>query len=311
MSQQLTLPALEHKSAKNPAVYYLDGLGSDASAATMKSCLNTIARHFGRVDLFECNWAMLRRHHCQHFMLSLKNKKRAPATINLYLAALKGVAKEAWSLDLMNHANYLKISTIKSVSFVRLPTGRGLTLHQCKKLLSVCDDGSLRGIRDKAMISVMCGCGLRRAEVVKLQLHNWNPKDLSFMFVGKGNKQRKVYLPPDLLEPILTWIDVRGKGPGAFFARVLNLTKEVDPKLRNMLPSSVYRILQKRAKMAKLDHLSPHDLRRTFATRMLEAGIDVFVLQQAMGHSNLNTTAKYDQRGEKGKLKASKSLRFS
>lgn len=81
-------------------------------------------------------------------------------------------------------------------------------------------------------------------------------------------------------------------------------------KNRDMQPSSVYRIVQRLAEKANIPDITPHDLRRTFASRMLEAGVDLFVLKQSMGHASLSTTARYDRRGEKAKAKAAKALHF-
>ena len=161
------------------------------------------------------------------------------------------------------------------------------------------------------MLAVMMGCGLRRAEITGLNVTDWNEKDRTFTFVGKGNKQRKVFLPPTMLDPFKRWMNIRGFDEGAIFPAIYKGNGEHEFfKIRNMLPSSINRIVQRRAKQAKIPDISPHDLRRTFATRMLEAGIDLFVLQQSMGHANLATTTRYDRRGDKAKEKAAKALRF-
>ena len=77
---------------------------------------------------------------------------------------------------------------------------------------------------------------------------------------------------------------------------------------REMQPSSIYRILQKRAELALIGKVRPHDLRRTFATRMLEQGCDLFILQRAMGHTSVATTARYDFRAESSREKVCKNL---
>lgn len=157
----------------------------------------------------------------------------------------------------------------------------------------------------------MMGCGLRRAEVVGLNIEHWCPKDNTFVFIGKGNKQRKVYLPISLNDIFLRWLDVRGMESGAIFPSIIGHGEyEAIKHQNNMIASSVYRIVQRRAEKARVPSITPHDLRRTFATRMLDAGIDLFVLQQAMGHSNLAITARYDRRGDKAKAKAAKALLF-
>ena len=85
-----------------------------------------------------------------------------------------------------------------------------MTTRQCRKLLNVCEDGSLRGIRYRAILAVMMGCGLRRAEITGLNVTDWNEKEKTFTFVGKGNKQRKVFLPPTMLDPFKRWMNIRG-----------------------------------------------------------------------------------------------------
>lgn len=298
-------------NSKNPALIYLDNLGSRGSAVTMQNCLNHVASMLGRESIFDTDWGAMRRHHIQFIVQKLKDKKIAPATVNLYFYSMKGVAKEAWSCDVMPQSAYLKISVLKGLTYARLPVGRSLTNVQCRKLLDSCDDGTLRGARDKALLAVMMGCGLRRGEIVGLNINHWNPKDNTFAFVGKGNKQRKVYLPPALSEVFQNWLDVRGMEPGAIFPSISGHREyECLKHHENMIASSIYRIVQKRANNARIPAITPHDLRRTFATKMLDAGIDLFVLQQAMGHSNLAITARYDRRGDKAKARAAKTLRF-
>ena len=307
-TKSLTLPA--YSSGKNPATIYLDSLNSPRSAITMKNCLDHVARLLGQPSVLDCDWGALRRQHIQFVMNKLKAKGISPATINLYFYALKGVAREAFSHDIMPQLAYLKISIMKGITYQRLPVGRSLTAYQCKKLLNSCDDNTLRGKRDKALLALMMGCGLRRAEVVGLHMEHWNSKDSTFTFIGKGNKQRKVYLPPDL-EPILdNWFTARGNEEGTIFPAIYKGSGAPVMKNRDMQPSSVYRIVQRLAEKANIPDITPHDLRRTFASRMLEAGVDLFVLKQSMGHASLSTTARYDRRGEKAKAKAAKALHF-
>ena len=297
-------------SGKNPATIYLDSLGSPRSAITMKNCLDNVAKMLGREDVLDCDWGSLRRQHIQYVMNKLKNKNIAPSTINLYLYAMKGVAREAFNNDVMPQLAYLKISIMKGMAYQRLPVGRSLTAYQCRKLLKICDDETLRGKRDKALLALMMGCGLRRAEVVGLKMEHWNAKESTFTFIGKGNKQRKVYLPPDL-EPILqSWFLARGKTEGTLFPAIYQGSGDPVFGSKNMLPSTVYRIVKRRATQAKIPKITPHDLRRTFASKMLEAGVDLFVLQQSMGHASLAITARYDRRGDKAKAKAAKALHF-
>ena len=79
---------------------------------------------------------------------------------------------------------------------------------------------------------------------------------------------------------------------------------------KHMRPESIYRLVRKRSEGAGINTVTPHDFRRTYATRTLEAGVDVFVLQGAMGHASPATTARYDRRDAKALAKAARALKF-
>lgn len=309
LSNVESLPNIK-RGQKTPADAYLEGLGSSRSVVTISNCLTHIARILGNENYDGVDWSKLRRAHWQKVLQNLSERNCSAATKNLYLVAFKGVAREAWSRDLIPQSAYLKINSLKGVKFQRLPKGRSLDLKECRRLLEGCFDGTVKGHRDRALFAVMLGCGLRRAEVVGLQMNNWNAIERSFSFVGKGNKERKVFLPKDLDDLIVKWLCIRGLAEGSFFPPMRPGTKDGFDLNRQMIPTSIYRILKERAKFADLGKIRPHDLRRTFATRMLDAGCDIFILQKAMGHASVATTARYDYRGEASRKKICQALKF-
>lgn len=311
MSFENLIPlSLSNKPQKNAAEMYLNSLASKSSSVTMANCLNNISKILGHDGYDRLDWSKIRRSNWLQINKALMERNCSAATINLYLTAFKSVAREAWTLDLLPQSAFLKIRAIKSIHYERLPKGRSLNLTECKALLDFCIDGSVHGLRDRAIFALMLGCGLRRGEVVKLDIADWNSRELSFSFIGKGNKERKVYLPSDLEEIFLEWLFKRGLESGPLFPRMNPGGKDDKMIFKNMLPTSIYKILKKRTDNTFLKGLRPHDLRRTFATRMLEAGCDVFILQRAMGHASVNTTARYDYRSEKHREEICKALRF-
>ena len=277
---------------------YLSSLGSRRSSITMQNCIKNIARVLGHENYELIDWSKLRTSHWTLIKKNLTARNCSGATVNLYLNAFKAVAKAAWSHDYLPQSAYLKIQDIKAVKYQRLPKGRSLNTKECRALLKACEDGTKAGVRDKAIFALMFGCGLRRAEVVSLKMSNWDCSRRSFTFIGKGNKERIVFLPKALDSVIDKWVEVRGVGQEVFFPRVCPGAKEDSFIFKEMLSGSIYRILQKRATLAGLEKVKPHDLRRTFATTMLANGCDVFVLQRAMGHASVTTTSMYDYRSE-------------
>ena len=86
------------------------------------------------------------------------------------------------------------------------------------------------------------------------------------------------------------------------------MTQTGDVTIRPMTDQAVYAILQSRAKKADVRAFSPHDLRRSCVSDLLEAGVDISVVQRFVGHANVTTTRAHDRRGEQAKKRAAKSL---
>ena len=237
---------------KNPALAYLSRLGSSRSMITISNCLKHIAVILGSSDIESADWAKLKRNHWTEIKKTLTEKGCSGATQNLYLTAFKTVAKEAWTLDLIPQSSYLKIQALTGVKYERLPKGRSLSGKEAGGLLAACDDGTNQGKRDKAMFALMLGCGLRRAEVVQLEMKNWDCCNRSFCFIGKGNKERRVFVPKKIDRIIDEWLMARGLEDGIFFPRICPGADKSKLLFRTMQPSSIYRILQKRAGLAEL-----------------------------------------------------------
>lgn len=104
---------------------------------------------------------------------------------------------------------------------------------------------------------------------------------------------------------LAAWRAVRGDAPGALFCPV---NKGGRVTVRAMTEQAVWGVIKKRGGQPALQHLSPHDLRRTFVSDLLDAGADVVAVQHLVGHANVSTTARYDRRGEAAKRRAAELL---
>jgi site-specific recombinase XerD len=273
----------------------------------MGSFLNIMARMIGHQSMQDCAWASLRRRHVQAIMEMLSDAGKAPATINTYLSALKGVALEAWIMRQLDTDSYHHIKQVRSVNGTRLPKGRALGKEEIKALFFACErDPSPKGLRDAAIIGILLGCGLRRSEIVALDLGHVVVKEQAFKSLGKGNKERFAYMPDGTWIRLSRWIEeIRGDYPGVLFPRI---RRHGDITDRRMSDQAIYHILKTRRIEGNLKKFAPHDLRRTFSSEMLENGEDIVTIKNAMGHSTITTTQKYDRRGKKRLKQASKRL---
>lgn len=297
LASMLVLPEII-PTGQNPAIAYLLSLQSPRSRVTMSSYLKRVAHFLGASSLEDCPWHLLTRQHVHALLRTFQSQELSPATCNTILAAVKGVMKEARALRLMTADDCQDIREVTAVRGSRESSGRALEPEEIKALLQACDDdGSLVSVRDKALFMVMLGCGLRRSEVVTLTLADYQPKDPSLLVMGKGNQQRKVYLPNTAVKGLRYYIDqVRGEQSGPLFIRFYR-----NDTLTNLPISaqSVFKQLKLRSLAGGIDLVSPHDLRRTFATSMLAKGVDLITVQRMMRHSSLETTKRYDKRPEK------------
>ncbi len=237
----------------------------------------------------------------------LSDSGKAPATINTYLAALKGVALEAWTMKQIDTDSFQHIKQVRSVKGSRLPKGRALERHEIRSLFFTCEsDPSSKGVRDAAILGVLLGCGLRRSEIVALDMVDMIYKDRALKVLGKGNKERIAYVPGGAWKRLEKWVEeVRGEHEGPLFPRIRRFD---DVTGERMSDQAIYHILDTRRVETGLEKFAPHDLRRTFASSMLDNGEDIVTVKDAMGHSSIATTQKYDRRGDERLKRASQRL---
>ena len=290
-------------SGAKPALMYLGELHTEYSKRTMRSALNLFARWGGAESLLDVEWAKLTPVAVSSFMRQQLSAGKSAVSVNLYLCALKGVAKAAWQLELLNHDALDRIRSIKQVRVSRLPVGRSLSYAESAALLSAAAGDDPQKIRDRAILTLFLGCGLRRAEICSLQMDKVDLFDGTMQLIGKGNKERKAFLTPDMQKTLAAGLDVRTDVPGYLFG---NFTVSRRLRLdRPLNPSSLSRILKKYCDVAGVDPVTPHDLRRTFATRLIDKNVDLVTVKNLMGHASITTTSLYDRRGEEAMRRVS------
>ncbi len=291
---------------QRPATVYLARLAVGARRSQL-GALRTMAQFLAGADAdpFTLPWQQLGYQHTQALRTQLA-ARYAPATANRMLAALRGVLTECWRLGLMDAEARARASDVAAVRGTTIPRGRALKGGELRALFAVCSDGSASGARDAALLATLYAGGLRRSEAVALDLADYDPTysaDASALTIrhGKGHKERVVYVQNGARTAMGDWLAIRGDAPGPLFQRLRKGGVLVHTRLTDQ---AVLDILQRRCTQAGVKACSPHDLRRTMISDLLDAGADISTVQKLAGHSNVTTTQRYDRRGEAVKAKA-------
>lgn len=227
--------------------------------------------------------------HVWAFLATLRRQSRAPATV-----ARKATALRMWAQFLLRDGVCAQDWTAHlepgKFSRRRLPTT--LSPAEITRLLDAPPADTPRGLRDRAMLELMYGSGLRVSELVSLPLSALDlPANLVRPF-GKGNKERQVPLGDESRAALQTYLSqsrpvlLRHKPPSP----ALFVTEQGGPMTRRHFGALIQSYAQD-AQIAKT--VTPHALRHSFATHLLAGGADVRAIQEMLGHASVETTQRY------------------
>lgn len=297
------IPLADARADQHPAAVYLASL-APGSRRAMREALDTIARILTgdeATTAVDIPWHQVRYQHTAAVRAALA-ERYAHSTANKMLSALRGVLKNAWLLGLMTADDYRHAVAVENVEGSTEPAGRAIAIGEITALINVCDQ-SLAGVRDAAVLGLLYGCGLRRAELVRLDLADYDQTVGTLRVKGKRNKERTIPVVNGAARALADWLTVRGHGPGPLFTGTGRNNNG-----GRLTTQAIYDMLQRRAEAAGIASLSPHDFRRTFVGELLDRGADIVTVQKLAGHADVTTTARYDRRGDKAKRKAAELL---
>jgi len=218
------------------------------------------------------------------YRISLEQRSYASSTINLRLAAVRRLAYEAADCGLLSPDLAAGIRRVKGVKKHGMRIGNWLTAEQGKLLLGVFDQASLRGKRDYAMVAVLLGCGLRRAEVAGLAVESLQQREEHWVIadmVGKGGHVRTVPVPSWVKAAVDDWVTAAGVTMGPIF-RPINKAHRIGSS--GFSPKVIWGVVKAGCSKCGLDNVAPHDLRRTCARLCHEAGGELEQIQFLLGH---------------------------
>lgn len=267
---------------------------SPASRPTMVDALRWFARALHSEDPHAVAWESLRQEHTRALRARLV-EQRAPATAKKMLAALRGVLKECWRLELMGAEDYQRAVDLPAVRGRSLPRGRVLTRCEINALFNACAAGAGPArARDAAILALGYGAGLAVSELTALDVEDYDPRTGALLVRTRGERQRLVYVTDGTRDALDVWLQARGTDAGAIFWPGSKGGRLVPA--RRMTRAAINQMLRRRAAEAGVGPVTPHDLRRSFICGLLEQGMDLAQVQRLAGHATPATTARYARR---------------
>lgn len=266
----------------------LDGLPSENSRRAYERALTDFFlwhKDLGRPQL---NKAVVQR-----YAAELRDSGMAPSSVNQRLSAIRKLAAEAADNGALDPHVASGIRAVKGAHSEGRRTGNWLTREQAQTWLNAPDARTLKGLRDRALLAVLIGCGLRRAEAADLSFDHIQQRDGRWVLVdliGKRDKIRSVPMPNWTKSAIESWSRASGVAEGLVF-RAVNKGDHVVGD--GITPQAIRNTVADYADKLKNAGVAPHDLRRTFAKLAHKGGAALDQIQLSLGHESIQTTEKY------------------
>jgi len=206
------------------------------------------------------------------YRIALEQRRYAPSTINLRLAAVRRLAYEASDCGLLSPDLAAGIRRVKGAKRLGVRVGNWLTAEQGKKLLAMHSGKQLRDLRNHAVLSMLLGCGLRRAELVAVKIEDFELREERWVLadlIGKGRHMRTIPVPGWVKLAVDVWTDAAELQNGSLF-RAIGKTGRIQGS--GFTAKVIWSIVRDAASSCGIGVIAPHDLRRTCARLCHQAG---------------------------------------
>ena len=276
------------KSIKDTILEYTNSLIAELHLSlntkmTYSNNLDKYRLYLEKKNIYDIN--QIKREDIVSFIEYLNKKKLAPETIANYLTSIKNYHKFLIQND------YIKEDVAKGIERAKLTKKlpNVLSVSDVVKLLDI-EPNTPFDIRNKCMLELLYGTGLRISELLSLTVNDIDTINLTVRCIGKGDKERIVPINEYIIESLSNYLDIRDELLKNKTTKELFLNKNGDALSRK----GFFKILKGLLLEKGLDpNISPHTLRHSFATHLLEYGADLRVIQEMLGHSDISTTRIY------------------
>jgi site-specific recombinase XerD len=228
----------------------------------------------------------------QRYRTALETRGLAPSSINVRLSAIRKMAGEAADNGMLAPELAAAIGRVKGAKRHGTRTGNWLTKSKAEEILELPDRATHKGKRDRALLCLLIGCGLRREELSLLAVEHIQQRDGRWVLVdlvGKGKRIRTVPMPAWTKVAIDQWVAAAGIRDGRLL-RAVNKGDRIVGK--GMTAQSVFEVVEQYGKRIGMQ-IAPHDLRRTFAKLAHKGYAALEQIQISLGHASIQTTERY------------------
>jgi integrase/recombinase XerD len=266
----------------------LDAVDSDHTRRAYRRALNEFMTWYHASNAEGLNKATVQR-----YAAELRAQGVSASSVNQRLSAIRKLAREASDNGAIPEQIANGIKAIKGIRQAGTRAGNWLTKEQAQKLIDAPNAKTIKGLRDRALIAVLLGCGLRRQEASALTFGHIQQREGRWVLVdlvGKRNKVRSVPMPTWTKTAIDEWTKAASIKSGRVF-RSVNKGDHVDGD--SMTAQAIRDAVTQYAQSIGLGEIAPHDMRRTFAKLAHKGGSGLDQIQLSLGHASIKTTEKY------------------
>jgi site-specific recombinase XerD len=228
----------------------------------------------------------------QRYRAALEERNLASSSINVRLSAIRKLAAEAADNGLLSPNLAAAIARVKGAKRLGRRSGNWLTQAQAEQMLALPDRSTNKGKRDRTLLCLLLGCGLRREELALLSIEHIQQRDSRWVLVdlvGKGKRIRTVPMPAWTKMAIDQWVAAAGISQGRLLRAVNKGGRIVGD---GMTAQSVFEVVERYGNKLMIK-IAPHDLRRTFAKLAHKGHAALEQIQISLGHASIQTTERY------------------